>query len=243
MRRITRVLYAASVTSLLALFPLTTALVPGLVMPLHIFEPRYRLLIEELLAMEEPESREFGIIAVRDGRDPHRDGIAALYPVGTSAVLRSADRLPDGRYDIVIVGSRRFVPHSLDVSAPLIRAEAEFLDDVTGLDDQRLAGLVHKEFQAYRTLLGGQVASEQEMSDHETSPEDDGLPDDPTTLSYLVTAAMVIGVPERQELLATATTTERLHRAHRLLRREIAIIANLGALPAVESLIPTPSEN
>ena len=51
----------------LPLFPLTTALVPGLVLPLHIFEPRYRLMIEELLAKPEDE-REFGVIAVRESR-------------------------------------------------------------------------------------------------------------------------------------------------------------------------------
>ncbi|MCP4741141.1 MAG: peptidase S16, partial [Actinomycetales bacterium] len=110
----------------LPLFPLTTALVPGLVLPLHIFEPRYRLMVEELLDKPEGE-REFGIVAFReshslaptqpspgdgpdDGASPSEPSAedAELYPVGVSAVIRQAERREDGRYDIVTIGSRRF---------------------------------------------------------------------------------------------------------------------------------------
>ena len=101
----------------LPLFPLTTALVPGLVLPLHIFEPRYRLMVEELLDKPEDE-REFGIVAFREshslapkqlspGDGPEDDASlseppaanADLYPVGVSAVIRQAERRDDGRYE------------------------------------------------------------------------------------------------------------------------------------------------
>ena len=76
--------------ALLPLFPLNTPLVPGLVLPLHIFEPRYRELVAELLARPDEEQREFGIVGIRDGGDVGRDGLGALYPVGTSAEIGRA---------------------------------------------------------------------------------------------------------------------------------------------------------
>ena len=223
----------------LPLFPLNAVLVPGLVLPLHIFEPRYRELIEELLAMPDEDDREFGIIAVRDGRDIDRDGVLALYPVGTTAVLRSAERLDDGRYDVVTTGSRRFRIDSIDTSTPLVRAEVDFLEDVSDDVDTVLAAQVAVRFAAYRAALSGQVIDEDELP---TDPAEE-LPDDPTVLSYLVTAAMVLPPQERQDLLAADSTSERLTIARSLLRRETGLISALGALPAIELSGAPPSVN
>jgi len=241
MRRITRLPYAAAVPSPLPLFPLNTVLVPGLVMPLHIFEPRYRELVEELLAEPEEDAREFGIIAVRDGKDIDRDGIAALYPVGIATILRQAERLKDGRFDIVTTGSRRFRVLGIDTSQPLIRGEVEFLDDPTDAADALIAEDVSRRFHAYRGALSGQVAAVEEESPEAGSLDD--LPDDPTVLSYLVTAAMVLPTGERQDLLAAESTGERLQLARALLRRETGLIAALSAVPAIDLTSPEPSAN
>ena len=146
MRRITRLPYAALVPAPLPLFPLNTPLVPGLVLPLHIFEPRYREMVEELLARPDEDDREFGIVAVRDGRDVAADGMAALYPVGTATILRQAERLDDGRFDIVTTGSRRFRLLEVDARQPLLRAEVEYLDDVSDPADALLAEQVTRRF-------------------------------------------------------------------------------------------------
>ncbi len=240
MRRITPVLYAAVVQGHLPLFPLTTALVPGLVLPLHVFEPRYRQLVEELLAIPDEDDREFGIIAVREGHDPSREGLDALYPIGTTAVLRTAERLDDGRFDIVTTGGRRFAVAELDLSSPLIRATVDFLDDITCDADEAVALRVRRVFSAYRTLLSGQVEGLDSVDEHGSG---DGLPDDPTVISYLVTAATVLPVDERQSLLAAPTTHDRLRLAERLLRREVGLISALGALPALEPSSAEPSAN
>lgn len=220
----------------LPLFPLNTVLVPGLVLPLHIFEPRYRELVEELLALPEDHEREFGVVAVRDGRDVSRDGIDALYPVGTATVLRQHERLEDGRYDIVTTGSRRFRLIHLDDSAPLLRGDVEFLEDITSDADAVLADRVAREFTMYRSVLGGRLAQDEEV-------EVDDLPDDPTVLSYLVTAAMVLPQNERQELLAARDTATRLVRARHALVRENTLIGALGAVPAIELTAIQPSVN
>ena len=241
MRRITALPYAAAVPSPLPLFPLNTVLVPGLVMPLHIFEPRYRALVEELLTRPDEDTREFGIIAVRDGKDVGRDGIEALYPVGIATILRQVERLDDGRFDIVTTGNRRFRVVGIDTSEPLVRGEVEFLDDPTEDADALIAEDVARRFHAYRGALSGQVAAAEEDSP-ETGSLDD-LPDDPTVLSYLVTAAMVLPTGERQDLLAAESTGERLKLARTLLRRETGLIAALSAVPAIELTSPEPSPN
>lgn len=238
MRRITWVLYAARVSETLPLFPLNTVLVPGLVMPLHIFEPRYRQLVTSLLSIGDEDAREFGIIAVREGRDPLVEGVTALYPVGCATVIRQHELLEDGRFDIVTTGSRRFRLESLDTSRPLLEGRVEFLPDSTGPEDEVLGRRAAQAFRDYRAILSGQVAEDSDDED-----EDDGIPDDPTVLSFLITAAMVLPLDERQALLAAPTTTERLTLARTLLRRECGVISALSALPSLEPLGPPPSAN
>ena len=67
-------------SELLPMFPLSTVLFPGMRLPLHIFEPRYRQLIQDLLAG--PQPGRFGVIAIRKGRETGVDGISALYEIG-----------------------------------------------------------------------------------------------------------------------------------------------------------------
>lgn len=223
-------------SEVLPLFPLNTVLVPGLVMPLHIFEPRYRHLVEELLAIPNEDSREFGVIAVREGMQAEIDGVDALYPIGTATVIRQVERLDDGRFDIVTTGSRRFRVLTVDTSAPLLRAEVEFLPDESTDADAVIAQHVARIFTAYRSILGGQL-----VADDDADISD--LPDDPTVLSYLITAAMVLPTHERQELLGAPDTATRLVRAQALLNRENALISALGAVPAIELTNVQPSVN
>ncbi|CAB4884502.1 MAG: hypothetical protein F2793_08245 [Actinobacteria bacterium] len=219
----------------LPLFPLNTVLVPGLVLPLHIFEPRYRELIEQLLAMPDESEREFGVIAVRQGRSIDSMGVGALYEIGTATLLREADQFEDGRYDIVTTGSRRFRLHSIDTSRPLITGDVEFLDEPSGESDPALIMQVSRLFGTYRGLLAGQIDVE--------FADDQGLPDDPTVLSYLITAAMVLMTEERQALIGAADSRQRLAAARGLLTREIGLIGALSALPAIDLAFTQPSPN
>lgn len=223
------------------LFPLTTALVPGLVLPLHIFEPRYRLMIEELLAKPE-DDREFGIVAVRDrhaGTSETNEALDQVYPVGVTAQLRQAERLDDGRYDIVTIGTRRFQITEIDASAPLWRARVQFLPEPDiELADPRVRGVVSRAtsmFDTYRNVLGGRLQEEPDG--------DEQVPTDPTVLSYLITAALIIDAGTRQELLASPDAVTRLREGIRILGRETALIAALGAVPAIDLLNSNNSVN
>ena len=103
----------------LPLFPLGTVLYPGLLLPLNIFEERYRELVRDLL--DGPEPRRFGVIAIRKGRETGVDGISALYQIGCTATLREVAEQEDGRYLLVTVGTQRFRLASLDHSRPYQR--------------------------------------------------------------------------------------------------------------------------
>ena len=208
MRRITRLPYAAVVPAPLPLFPLNTAAgARAGAAPAHLRAPLPRA--GRGAAREAGRGRP----RVRHRGRPRRArrGRATAWrrctPSGRRPVLRQAERLDDGRFEIVTTGSRRFRLLEVDDPQPLLRATVEFLDDVSDPADALLAEQVSRRFRLYRDALSGQVPEAVDVDDPD---EDAELPDDPTVLSYLVTAAMVLPTDERQGLLAAPTTGDRL---------------------------------
>ena len=114
------------------LFPLGTPLFPGVVLPLRVFEPRYRRLMRDLLVQraEERSPGFFGVVAIRQGWEVEQVAPAeALYDIGCTARLQSVRPLSDGGFAIVTVGGDRF--RLLDVlvadDPPYLQAEVEWL--------------------------------------------------------------------------------------------------------------------
>lgn len=209
-------------TERLPLFPLGTVLFPGLQLPLHIFEERYQALVRDLIALPEGIPRRFGVVTLREGREVGADGALALYGVGCTAEIESIEPYADGRYDLVTTGLLRFEVRSLDsVSEPYLVADIEFLDEPDGaLED--IAVLVSDAFDDYRDRLGA------------GGPAAAALPDDPLVLSYLVAAATVLELTDKQRLLAAPDTSSRLRAELDFLRREVALLDVLPSLPAVD---------
>jgi uncharacterized protein len=117
------------------LFPLGTPLFPGVVLPLEVFEPRYRTLVAELRALPDGPGRRFGVVAIRQGWEVEQVApAAALYDVGCTAVLRVVAPRADGGFRVVTVGADRFrllevlVPDGED-DPPYLRARVEWLGD------------------------------------------------------------------------------------------------------------------
>ena len=207
----------------LPLFPLGTVLYPGLLLPLNIFEERYRELVRNLL--DGPEPRRFGVIAIRKGRETGVDGISALYQIGCTATVREVAEQDDGRYHLVTVGTQRFQLASLDKSRPYLQGEVDLLEEEVG--DEAAAGLavhaVQRGFHGYVEALASRESVEV------TVPE---LPDEPLLLSYLVAASMILDLSVRQDLLAEPDAERRLGAERTLLARETTMLRSLTATPA-----------
>ena len=113
---------------LLPLFPLpTVVLFPNVFLPLHIFEPRYRDMVADALASD----RMIGMVLLRPGWDRDYEGRPPIYSVGCSGVLTHNERLPDGRYNIVLRGIERFRIVEEDQALAYRRAVVEPLRDRT----------------------------------------------------------------------------------------------------------------
>lgn len=211
----------------LPLFPLGLVLLPGLLLPLHVFEERYRVLISELLDLPE-QQRRFGVVAIRQGREVGADGVTALHEVGCSALLRRVDPHADGRFDIVTTGADRFRLDSLVPDAgPYPTGRVEWLPDDMGpaAEAPLLDRAVRAAFRDYLTALG------EASGDEIRSPD---LPDSSLVLGYVVAATVLVDLEVRQRLLAEADGTARLRAELTLLRRETTLLEALTATPAPE---------
>jgi Lon protease-like protein len=232
------------VSDRLPVFPLSTVLFPGLVLPLHIFEERYRALVRELVARSEGTPHEFGVVTLRHGTevapDPGEDGAAPhpaigaadLFEVGCTAELRHVTELPDGRFDIMTVGRRRFSILSVEQGAePYLTADVRWFteEDEPSATAQLLAPRVLTAFRTYLELL------------RPNSEVLDQVPDDPTVLSHLIAATAQLTVEERQMLLAMPDTAGRLRAELRLLNREAGLLARVRAVPVPLSDLARPA--
>jgi Lon protease-like protein len=164
------------------LFPLHTVLAPGIALPLHVFEERYRAMVRSCLDRSEP----FGVVLIREGSEvAPRDGSVqelAIAGVGTFAEIREASRHADGRWDILAVGMSRFLVREVHTDvAPYLVADVDPYPDEpgdTGPDEaDELAGRVTRRFVDYLRLLQPRDGESAEPIDVqmevETEVEDD----------------------------------------------------------------------
>lgn len=223
-------------SELLPLFPLSTVLFPGMRLPLHVFEERYRLLVAHL--RQQPEPRRFGVIAIRKGREVGADGITALYDVGCVATVRQIMPHADGRFDLATVGTERFRLLRVDGDLPYFRGEVEPLKDEPGADDDDALAFavsrVQAGFRGYLNALADRGAGVISVAE---------LPDEAVLLSYVVGAAVIIDLPERQSLLAAPTPLDRLRLERSLLVRETAMLRATTSRPAPDYAFEQFSQN
>jgi len=160
------------------LFPLHSVLVPGTPLPLHIFEPRYRALVTDCLAAGEP----FGVVGISAGHEVGA-GLVSFAAVGTLAEIREVTRYPDGRFDIVTIGTARFRLTGVDATKkPYLVGTGEILPELLGDPERvaRLAARVRSRFVRYLELLqpegGEETGVEDETPDGEGAPAGDEPP-------------------------------------------------------------------
>ncbi|MBV9594856.1 MAG: LON peptidase substrate-binding domain-containing protein [Actinobacteria bacterium] len=207
--------------ALVPLFPLETVLLPGLPLPLHIFEPRYRELVRDVSA--EGRDRCFGVIAVLAGSEVASARTdPSVASVGTLAEIVELEPHDDGRFDLLTIGSRRFRVIAFDRARSYLQAEVEWLEERDGEGPEHVPDVVSRLCVLYVRAVAGLGRR---------SLADDSLPADVLRLSYQVAAHLRLPNGERQQLLEAATAHERLARCQRLLRRELALLAGTRSLP------------
>ncbi len=193
---------------IIPIFPLPLVQFPGAVTPLHIFEPRYRQMLKDLMAGD----KTFGIIYRND--EAMMD-FEQLPPgsIGCAVEIAVQQEMPDGRSNLLCVGVSRFSLIAYVEGEPYEQAQVEFFDDDIAFDDlsveisqaknlfQRLSGIIRK-------LKGEKDEEEDLMPD---------LPDDPQALSFILAAYLDIEISDKQDLLEMTDTAERLREVIRLL--------------------------
>ncbi len=198
------------------LFPLNTVLFPGMPLPLHVFEPRYR----QLMADHGDDVLPFGVSLIRGTRDPARDWEA--HAVGTAASILQRRQRPDGRWDLIVEGQRRYRILGVDHARAYDVATVEWLDDAVG-DPAEAAALlrtVTAQFQRYVTGITRLTRREFTGLD---------LVEEPIRASYDLASRLPLHTWERQRLLEAETAVDRLSELSLIVERELALLLHSGA--------------
>ncbi len=210
----------------LPLFPLNTVLFPGVVMPLYVFEERYRSLVRDLIALPPSRDREFGVVAIKVGYEVGERGVHTIQRVGCAALVTQVTANDDGTFEIIVVGRRRFHVEDLDPSHAYLQADVEWLSDPGGGSPSDLAAdaeIALALFDTYRHVVEDLRADD---------VLDGPTPRDPVDLSYTLAAAMVLSLADRQALLECPDVASRLRMGTALLRGELRAIRAIASLPA-----------
>jgi Lon protease-like protein len=195
-------------TSPIPIFPLGLVLFPGAVVPLHLFEPRYRAMLMDVGAT----TKRFGIVA-----PPNGTGEADLPTgrIGCVAEITSVEMLPDGRANILVEGRERFRFETyLEIGTPYRVAHVDDWTDLT--DDPVMLDVSATQLRglAYRAL----VAS---MTLHDIEGEPPTFGEDAATLGYQVAQLLMLGPDALYGILADRSPRNRLDRIERLLRARL----------------------
>jgi len=211
----------------LPIFPLNTVMFPGVSVPLHVFEDRYRALVHHLLTISDKSLRLFGIVAIRESYEVGQHGVHSVHRVGCVVQMTSVEPYEDGRFDIEVLGRQRMRLDGLDTSGEFLVGDVEMLAERTakGSDAAHEAARTYDTFEEYRRRLsqmrGGDVL-------------DGDLPRDPEFLSYSLAATCLLTLAERQALLEADTPLDRLVMLRFALREEMRAMRAIPSLPATE---------
>jgi len=201
---------------IIPIFPLPVVQFPSAITPLQIFEPRYRKMLKDVMEKD----KTFGIIyrpTTDEGDLLLGSDLVPLGSVGCAVEVAVVQELPDGRSNILCVGGMRFRLLQYIEGEQYLQAEVDFFEDEPTFED--LSAEAEQAKTAFnRLLLANRKIKEDREVEEDEAPE---LPNDPQSLSFIVTAYLDIKSAEKQELLEMIDTGERL-------REVTAVIENLA---------------
>jgi uncharacterized protein len=211
--------------SRLPLLTVDTVIFPGLVLPIPVTDVQGRAVVRDLV--ENGGELVCGALAVRDGYELGERVFRSLYGTGCAATISEITLDPDddGPVEITLTGNRRFKVAELDGGGDYLVADVEWLDEELGDDPLGTAMIAVDRFRKYAEAVSQISRPGLHIGD---------LPDDPSILSFLMSAAMTLLTPDRQKLLEASDVTARLAQLVGLLDGELAAITALPSLPAVD---------
>jgi Lon protease-like protein len=190
------------------LFPLNVVLFPNMPLPLHIFEERYKEMVNRCVR----ESIPFGVVLISESASV--SGKARTFPIGCSARIARVERLPDGRMNIEVVGEERFRILDQHETLPYRTGLTEALHD-TPADTDAVGPLVDDVQRLLRDFLTRQLALlGQRVGEFE-------LPEEPEELSFAAACVLDLDNEQKQALLEDTDTAARLAMERDILRREV----------------------
>jgi uncharacterized protein len=187
--------------AVMPMFPLGTPLLPGAVLPLHVFEPRYRQMVQDILA-DDVDPPEFGVVMIERGREVGGGDERSM--IGTIARIFDIQVAPDGRYALAAVGAERLrvVTWLPDDPYPLADVD-RWPDDDTG------AVLITDTIEALHARVREINAIAREVGEA-APPADTEISDDPRLALFHLAALSPIGAADRQRILAAPGSAERV---------------------------------
>jgi Lon protease-like protein len=199
-----------------AMFPLGTVLVPSMALPLHVFEPRYRQLVQDVLVDGiESEKASFGVVLIERGSEV--GGGEVRTDVGTLARIVEVAELPGGRYGIGAVGTERFRVREWLPDDPYPRASTEpWPDPPVEPSDHELAAAVEAQLRRLLALAA-------EIGERVT-PATTSIGGDAASMSFQMTAMAPLGPMDRQQLLAAESVSARLETLRRMLAEQRTVL-------------------
>jgi Lon protease-like protein len=203
---------------LLPLFPLTTVLFPEMLLPLHIFEPRYRLLVRRSM----DEDRPFGVVLIRSGQDV--GGSAEPHAIGTEAKIMAFSPLSDGRSYIVVRGGRRFaIEEAIPDTEPYLVGRVRYLEEHDGDGALERAAIAVEAYGQY--IVAVMAVTDDARGDRAIVDELASVA--PREAAYRIAASLAVDASERQRLLELPSDAERLEAEKNLLERETMLLRDL----------------
>ncbi len=195
----------------LPLFPLTTVLFPGMMLPLHIFEERYKEMMQRCLNNAE----NFGVILLKTG--PAEGPLGDMYEIGTAAQITQMKPLEGGRMNIVSVGHKRFRLISTHHANPYLTGIVEDFP-LTNAESNRAYHISKRVMNKLTTYL----RAFKEMG--RLNVDFQQFPTDPETLAYLTAILLPIENYEKQALLSVVDAVDLLEQELTMLRHEVSIL-------------------
>lgn len=206
------------------MFPLNTVLFPGVSVPLHVFEDRYRAMVHHLLRESDPAQRVFGSVAIREGYEVGEHGRQELHRVGCRLQLTEVQAHPNGSFDIVAVGRDRIRLERMDTSGPFPAGQVTELPDNPWAVPQKTVTRAREAFARYAAAI----------RELRGDPDPGELPREPAYLAWVLAAAAPLTLPDRQSLLEARDPAVRLRMVTALFREELRSMRAIPSLPATE---------